>query len=167
MIHTQWKPEFESRLRRHQDELKQLHFELYHSNLKAFDAYVEMLYHAWQDRPEALRLLDRARQDDPQWLQDRARVAMPVDVAAFAGTIKGLQARLDYLADCGVRMLHLTNLLRGPRDMEHGAAPTDSHLPPLRTKPEIMVKLFDRSLLPSLRRIRPPHLELPGAARKR
>ncbi|MBR4359502.1 MAG: amylosucrase [Clostridia bacterium] len=125
MIHTQWKPEFESRLRRHQDELKQLHFELYHSNLKAFDAYVEMLYHAWQDRPEALRLLDRARQDDPQWLQDRARVAMPVDVAAFAGTIKGLQARLDYLADCGVRMLHLTNLLRGPRDMEHGAAVSD------------------------------------------
>ena len=121
MIHTQWKPEFESRLRRHQDELRQLHCELYHSNLRAFDAFVNMLYQAWQDRPDALKMTDRARQDDPQWLQDRARVAMPVDVAAFAGTLKGLQGRLDYIADCGVRLLHLTSLLRTARDQKDGS----------------------------------------------
>jgi amylosucrase len=64
------------------------------------------------DRPADLRLLDRRREVDPAWFQ-RARVCDYVAYAdRFAGDLRGVAGRLDYLAELGVTYLHLMPLLR-------------------------------------------------------
>ena len=50
----QWKSEFAARFSRHEDELKWLYYELYHSNGQAFDAFTDMMYRLWEERPEKL-----------------------------------------------------------------------------------------------------------------
>ena len=67
MIQPQWKPEFESRLRRQADDLKWLFCEIYHNDLSAYDDLIAMLYRQWQARPEDLKTLDRQREDEPRW----------------------------------------------------------------------------------------------------
>jgi amylosucrase len=69
-------------------------------------------------RPADLRTLDHRREIDPGWFQ-RARVQGYVAYTdRFAGTLAGLPARLDHLAELGVTYLHLMPLLR-PRDGEN------------------------------------------------
>ena len=58
-----WNSEFASRFRRHEEELKWLYCELYHNDLKAYDAFVDMLYRLWEERPEKLKMMDRAREE--------------------------------------------------------------------------------------------------------
>ena len=47
-----WKSEFASRFRRHEDELKWLYCELYHSDMRAYDYFTDMLYRAWEEAGE-------------------------------------------------------------------------------------------------------------------
>lgn len=63
----QWKSEFAARFSRHEDELKWLYYELYHSNGQAFDAFTDMMYRLWEERPEKLKEMDRARELQPDW----------------------------------------------------------------------------------------------------
>ena len=62
-----WKAEFASRFRRHEDELKWLYCELYHSDEKAYGRFADMLYRLWEERPEKLKAMDRDREDSPGW----------------------------------------------------------------------------------------------------
>ena len=60
-----WNKEFADRFRRHQDELKWLYWELYHCDEQAWDYFLDMLYRLWEERPEKLKLIDRAREACP------------------------------------------------------------------------------------------------------
>ncbi len=115
-----WKAEFAARFRRHEDELKWLYCELYHSNMKAYDAFCGMLYAAWEQRPEKLRLMDRAREEYPDWYKGHDLVGMLMYVDAFAGTLRGVQEKLPYITDCGVNYLHLMPLLESPKGRSDG-----------------------------------------------
>ena len=116
----QWQDEFASRFRRHEDELKWLYFELYHSNSRAWEGFTAMLYRLWQERPEKLKFMDRAREDNPAWFKSRALSGMLMYVSAFAGTLKGVRERLDYIQECGVNYLHLMPLLESPEGRSDG-----------------------------------------------
>ena len=115
-----WMVEFASRFRRHKDELKWLYCELYHNDEKAYDRFVDMLYRLWQARPEKLKMMDRAREERPDWYKGHDLVGMLMYVNAFAGTLKGVMKKLDYLADCGVNYLHLMPLLESPKGRSDG-----------------------------------------------
>ena len=117
---SHWKSEFASRFRRHEDELKWLYCELYHSDMRAYDYFTDMLYRAWEERPEPLKMMDRAREEYPDWYKGHDLVGMLMYVSAFAGTLRGVRDKLDYITDCGVSYLHLMPLLESPAGRSDG-----------------------------------------------
>nr|AHF27202.1 amylosucrase [uncultured bacterium Contig1795] len=120
MDKSKWHRTFAERFARHEDELQWLYCELYHGDMQAYDYFVEMLYLAWQDRPEALRRIDQARLDNPDWYRGRDITGMLMYVKAFAGTLNGVRDKLDYIQDCGVNYLHLMPLLESPEGRSDG-----------------------------------------------
>ena len=117
---AEWKAEFASRFKRHEDELKWLYCELYHSDMQAYEYFVNMLYRCWKERPESLKVMDRAREAYPDWYKGHELVGMLMYVNAFAGTLKGVEEKLNYIADCGVNYLHLMPLLESPEGRSDG-----------------------------------------------
>ena len=115
-----WEAEFSRRFARHEDELKWLYGELYHGDAQAYDYFVSMLYRAYCGRPEALRELDRVREADPGWYKGHEMVGMLMYVNAFAGTLRGVEEKLDYIESCGVNYLHLMPLLESPEGRSDG-----------------------------------------------
>ena len=120
MNKSAWTPEFAARFARHEDELKWLYCELYHNDMRAYEYFVGMIERAYQDRPEALKALDRAREADPDWYRRRDLVGMLMYVNAFAGTLNGVREKLDYVEACGVNYLHLMPLLESPEGRSDG-----------------------------------------------
>ena len=120
MNQTAWSSEFARRFARHSDELKWLYCELYHSDMQAYDYFVSMLYRAYESRPEALKRIDRDREANPDWYKGHDLVGMLMYVNAFAGTLKGVQNKLDYIQDCGVNYLHLMPILESPEGRSDG-----------------------------------------------
>ena len=115
-----WKKEFAARFGRHADELKWLYFELYHGDRQAYDYFTDMLYRLWEERPEKLKLMDLAREEYPDWFKERGLTGMLMYTDAFAGTLKGVREKLDYIIDCGVNYLHLMPLLESPAGRNDG-----------------------------------------------
>ena len=120
MNELNWKQEFSARFARHRAELSRLYRELYHGDTAAFDRFVEMLYAAYEARPEELKAMDRAREADPDWYKGHELVGMLLYVHAFAGTLDGVRRKLDYLQEGGVNYLHLMPLLESPAGRSDG-----------------------------------------------
>ena len=79
---------------------------------------LEVMLHAYHARPADLKRLDEARLLRPDWLQGPEMVGYVAYVDRFAGTLRGVGERLEYLEGLGVTYLHLLPLLR-PRDGEN------------------------------------------------
>ena len=109
-----WAHEFRDRFERHEEELRWLYMELYHGDEQAWDYFADMLSRAYESRREDLRELDRQRLRDPDWYKGGNLVGMLMYVDCFAGTLKGVREKLDYIEDCGVNYLHLMPLLESP-----------------------------------------------------
>ena len=120
MEHTNWAQEFTRRYVLREDELKWLYCELYHNNLKAYRSFVDMLYRAYEARPESLKNMDRAREACPDWYRGHDLVGMLMYVNAFAGTLNGVKKKIGYITDCGVNYLHLMPLLESPKGRSDG-----------------------------------------------
>ena len=117
---TKWEEEYGVRFRKHADELRLLYCQLYHNDLRAYDYFTEMLYRTWLQRPEKLKKMDRAREECPDWYKGHDLVGMLMYVKAFAGNLKGVQAKLDYIAESGINYLHLMPLLESPEGRSDG-----------------------------------------------
>ena len=73
---------------------------------------VEIAAHNFQQRSADLRLLDLRRHADPQWFQHPRMLGYATYTDLFAGDLKGVADRADYLAELGVTYLHLMPLLK-------------------------------------------------------
>ena len=111
---------FLRRFARQEPELKQLFFSLYPGDEAAYLSFVQMLHGAWKERSPALRELDEKREADPAWYRSRALVGMQMYVKAFAGDLRGVREKLDYIQESGVNYLHLMPLLESPPDKSDG-----------------------------------------------
>ena len=120
MEREHWAQEFLRRYILREDELKWLYCELYHNDMKAYRYFVDMLYRAYEARPESLKNMDRAREEYPEWYRGHDLVGMLMYVNAFAGTLRGVQKKIDYITDCGVNYLHLMPLLESPKGRSDG-----------------------------------------------
>jgi len=113
-------PEFKARFRRHEEELGQLYEQLYPGDETALRYFISMLFRAWQERPDSLKEIDRACEQNPFWYKDRSLTGMLMYTDAFAKNLRGVMDHLDYLADCGVNYLHLMPLLKSPEGRSDG-----------------------------------------------
>ncbi len=111
---------FSTRFARHENELKQLYFKLYHDDENAYSYFVDMLRRMFDARKDELRALDAARESDPAWYKGHELVGMLMYVNAFAKTLGGVREKLDYIQDCGVNYLHLMPLLESPEGRSDG-----------------------------------------------
>jgi amylosucrase len=76
---------------------------------------VRLVLCAAAERPSELRETDRRREIDPSWYQHQRMIGYVAYTDRFAGTLDGLDGRLDHLAELGVTYLHLMPLL-APRE---------------------------------------------------
>lgn len=73
---------------------------------------IDIARRAHDGRPEALLALDKAREAEPGWFLASDRIGYACYVDRFAGTLRGVGERIDYLQELGVTYLHLLPFLR-------------------------------------------------------
>ncbi len=111
---------FESRLSQSMDELRWLYYELYRNDMDAFRYFCDMLRRSSRERKPALKEQDEMRLAQPDWYRTNKLMGMMLYPSAFAGTLCGVQKKLDYLEECGINYLHLMPLLDSPAGKSDG-----------------------------------------------
>ena len=112
--------EFERRMARHYDELKWLYCELYENRMDMFEDLCKNLKNIYMDRKPDLKKQDRVREQNPEWYKKNDILGMMMYVNAFAGNLKGVKEKLDYVQECNVNYLHLMPLLESPEGKSDG-----------------------------------------------
>lgn len=114
---------FESRVRTHFPRLFKLLHQLYGHRYDFFfhlEAILTAAAKTLRDRPAELKALDVQREKYPDWFQSSAMMGAVCYVDRFAGTLKGLEDKLDYLKEMGITYLHLMPLFECPADRNDG-----------------------------------------------
>lgn len=73
---------------------------------------VQLLAAAYRERPDDLKELDLERDLTPDWFQREGVVGYVAYAERFAGTLRGVEERLDYLKELRVSYLHLMSVLK-------------------------------------------------------
>ncbi|MEQ8695533.1 MAG: alpha-amylase family glycosyl hydrolase, partial [Bauldia litoralis] len=81
---------------------------------------------AWRERSDELKWLDLQRDLEPDWFQRPDRAGYVFYVDRFAGNLKGVLDRLDYLKALGVTYVHFMPCLKPrPGDSDGGYSVMD------------------------------------------
>lgn len=124
---------FAERLGRHHDELRWLYMELY-GNDDMFAELCGQMKRYYDERNGKLKALDAEREAAGEWYRSRNMLGMMMYIDNFAGNIKGVQEKLDYLEKCNVNYIHLMPFLDSPKGRSDGGyAVADFR----RVKPEL------------------------------
>ena len=110
---------YEKRLEKHFDELKWLYMELY-DNSSMFAELCSRMEDFYKERKAALRSLDREREEAPDWYRQNDLLGMMFYIDNFAGNMKGVSGKLEYLEKCGVNYIHLMPFLQSPKGRSDG-----------------------------------------------
>lgn len=117
---TGWDSDFKIRFYRHYDEMKWLYGEIYQNDDQAFEYFCNMLHRCYEQRNDVLKSWDGARQTVPDWYRGNDMMGMLLYTNCFAGTLKGVKGKLDYLQECGINYVHLMPLLQSPEGKSDG-----------------------------------------------
>lgn len=110
---------FEKRLKKHHDELRWLYMELYGND----SMFAELCGHMWQfyqERNETLKKRDQDREKNRDWYKQNDMLGMMLYIDNFAGNMKGVEAKLDYIEQCNVNYIHLMPFLETPKGRSDG-----------------------------------------------
>ena len=110
---------FWKRMERHHDELRWLYMELY-GNSSMFAELCDNLRRFYMERDEELKALDLARAADADWYKQNDMLGMMFYIDNFAGNMKGVESRLDYIEECNVNYIHLMPFLETPKGRSDG-----------------------------------------------
>ena len=101
---------FIRRLEKHHDELRWLYMELY-DNGSMFAELCDRMGSFCLERNEELKKRDAVREADPNWYKQNDVLGMMFYIDNFAGNMKGVADRLEYLEKCNVNYIHLMPFL--------------------------------------------------------
>ena len=101
---------FIRRLEKHHDELRWLYMELY-DNSSMFAELCDKMGQFYLERAEALKKRDAEREADPDWYKRNDMLGMMFYIDNFAGNMKGVESKLDYIQSCNVNYIHLMPFL--------------------------------------------------------
>ncbi|MDE6640622.1 MAG: alpha-amylase family protein [Acetatifactor sp.] len=108
-----------SRLERYHDELRWLYMELY-DNSSMFAELTERMEVFYKERNRELRSMDLSREKCHDWYKQNDMLGMMFYIDNFAGNMKGVEARLDYLEQSNVNYIHLMPFLETPKGRSDG-----------------------------------------------
>jgi amylosucrase len=90
------------------------------------EALEALMERSWEERDEDLKLLDLKRDLEPDWFQRPGMAGYVFYVDRFAGTLKGVLDRLDYLTALGISYVHFMPCLKPrPGDSDGGYSVMD------------------------------------------
>jgi len=116
---------FDRRLAARRDELEWLYMELYDDRAR-LNELEDMMQGAYDTRSMSLKRMDGRREKNPDWFRAGNMLEVTMYTDLFAGDLRGLEGRLDYLAEQGITYLHLMPLLKMPHpDNDGGYAVED------------------------------------------
>lgn len=101
---------YQKRLQKHFDELKWLYTELY-ENDSMFVELCDNLHRFYEERGEELKALDAKREAHTDWYKQNDMLGMMFYIDNFAGNMKGVEKKLDYLEKANVNYVHLMPFL--------------------------------------------------------
>lgn len=78
------------------------------------------MYEFYQARKASLKNRDEKREKNPDWFKKNDMLGMMLYIDNFAGNIKGVQEKLDYLKSCNVNCVHLMPFLDSPQGRSDG-----------------------------------------------
>ena len=110
---------FEERLSKHHDELRWLYMELY-ENDSMFAELCDHMYQFYLERNEELKKLDIDREKDKEWYKKNDMLGMMFYIDNFAGNMKGVESKLDYIEQSNVNYIHLMPFLDTPKGRSDG-----------------------------------------------
>lgn len=110
---------YRDRFNRHFEELKWLYIELY-GNDAMFAELCDNMERFYGERKEALKQLDREREAAPDWYKSNDLLGMMFYIDNFAGNMKGVEGKLDYIEKCNVNYIHLMPFLETPEGRSDG-----------------------------------------------
>ena len=113
------KESYTKRFERHFDELRWLYMELY-DNGSMFAELCDRMQVFYEERDGALKKQDLEREKKPDWYKKNDMLGMMFYIDNFAGNIKGVESRLDYLEKCNVNYIHLMPFLDTPKGRSDG-----------------------------------------------
>lgn len=113
------KKTYEKRFQKYHDELRWLYMELY-DNGSMFAELCDNMESFYQKRNKDLRLLDAEREMHNDWYKQNNMLGMMFYIDNFAGDMKGVQSRLDYIEKCNVNYIHLMPFLETPEGRSDG-----------------------------------------------
>ena len=108
--------EFQKRLAGHIDELRWLYMEVYDTG-SMFAELCDTLYLFYRERSDVLKSRDRQREEHPAWYKQNDMLGMMFYIDNFAGNMKGVREKLDYIEKCNVNYIHLMPFLDTPHDL--------------------------------------------------
>ena len=110
---------YERRLKRHEEELRWLYMELY-GNDSMYAELCDGMRRFYEERGTDLKEQDAYRESRPDWYRKNDMLGMMFYIDNFAGNMKGVQSRLDYIERCGVNYVHLMPFLDTPKGRSDG-----------------------------------------------
>ena len=110
---------FKKRFDKHHDEMRWLYMELY-DNGDMFAELCGRLEEFYTDRDEYLKRTDAKREADPEWYKKNDMLGMMFYIDNFAGDMKGVREKLDYIERCNVNYVHLMPFLETPKGRSDG-----------------------------------------------
>lgn len=87
--------------------------ELY-GNSSMFAELCDNMKRFYMERNTDLRASDASREKRPDWYKQNDMMGMMFYIDNFAGNMKGVQKKLDYIEQCGVNYIHLMPFLDTP-----------------------------------------------------
>ena len=110
---------YRRRFERHLDELRWLYMELY-ENGSMFAELCDNMERFYLERNRELKESDIERESCQDWYKSNDMMGMMFYVDNFAGNLKGVENRLDYIVKCNVNYIHLMPFLETPEDRSDG-----------------------------------------------
>lgn len=103
--------EFTQRLSARQTELRTLCAALYPDGDGVFAQLSAVMEQRFAERSNALKALDRQRENHPDWFRGNGIVGMCLYADRFAGNLNGVRERLGYFEELHINYLHLMPFL--------------------------------------------------------
>ena len=110
---------FKKRLAKHHDELRWLYMELY-DNEEMFAELCEQMYYYYTVRNEKLQKRDLEREKEPSWYRKKNMLGMMLYIDNFAGNLRGVREKIEYLEESNVNCVHLMPFLDSPKGRSDG-----------------------------------------------